>query len=121
MSKRNSETNKGLGFLGQDLYVEGTIHAEKKMIVSGTVYGSVFGDQEIVVGTTGNIDGKLEGRSVSVAGKVDGDLLAHKRLEVIASATIKGEVQVLSGQLLIQEGAQLEAECMTFSNELPQK
>ena len=121
MSKRNSETNKGLGFLGQDLYVEGAIHAEKKIIVSGTVYGSVFGDQEIVVGTTGNIDGKLEGRSVSVAGKVDGDLLAHKRLEVIASATIKGEVQVLSGKLLIQEGAQLEAECMTFSKELPQK
>ena len=52
---------------------------------------------------------------------MDGDLLAHKRLEVIASATIKGEVQVLSGKLLIQEGAQLEAECMTFSKELPQK
>ncbi len=121
MSKNKIETNKGIGFLGQDLYVEGTIHAEKKIVVSGTVYGSVFGDQEIVVGTTGNIDGKLEGSSVSVAGKVAGDLMARKRLEVNASATIKGEVQVLSGQLLIQEGAQLEAECMTFSKEIPQK
>ena len=121
MSNQNTETIKGLGFLGQDLFVEGTIHAEKKMVVSGTVNGSVSGDQEIVVGVTGNVNGKIEGNTVSVAGKVAGDLLAHKRLEVLASATIKGEVQVLSGQLLIQEGAQLEAECMTLFKGLPQK
>ncbi|MDP6295808.1 MAG: polymer-forming cytoskeletal protein, partial [SAR324 cluster bacterium] len=89
--------------------------------VGGTVSGSVSGDQEIVVAVTGNINGKLEGSTVLVAGKVAGDLLAHKRLEVIASATITGEVQVPSGQLLIHEGAQLEAQCKTLFKELPQK
>ena len=121
MSKQNTATSKGLGFLGEDLFVEGTIHAEKKMVVGGTVSGSVSGDQEIVVALTGNINGKLEGSTVLVAGKVAGDLLAHKRLEVIASATITGEVQVPSGQLLIHEGAQLEAQCKTLFKELPQK
>ena len=121
MSNQNTTTSKGLGFLGEDLFVEGTIHAEKKMVVGGTVSGSVSGDQEIVVAVTGNINGKLEGSTVLVAGKVAGDLLAHKRLEVIASATITGEVQVPSGQLLIHEGAQLEAQCKTLFKELPQK
>jgi cytoskeletal protein CcmA (bactofilin family) len=52
---------------------------------------------------------------------VSGDLVIHKRLEVISSATIKGEVQAPSGQFLIQEGAQLEAESKTLLKELPQK
>ena len=121
MTNQNTATSNGLGFLGEDLFVEGTIHTKRKMVVSGTVNGSVSGDQEIVVAVTGNINGKLEGNTVLVAGKVAGDLLAHKRLEVIASATIIGEVQVPSGQLLIQKGAQLEARCKTIFKELPQK
>ena len=121
MSNQNTATSKGIGFLGEDLFVEGTIHAKKKMVVSGTVNGSICGDQEIVVAVTGNVNGKLEGKTILVAGKVSGNLLAHKRLEVIASATIKGEMQVPSGQLLIQEGAQLEAESMTLFKELQQR
>jgi cytoskeletal protein CcmA (bactofilin family) len=121
MSNQNTATGKGIGFLGEDLFVEGSIHAKKKMVVSGTVNGSISGDQEIVVAVTGNVNGKLEGNTVLVAGNVAGDLLAHKRLEVLASAIIKGEVQAPSGQLLIQEGAQLEAGCKTLFKELPQK
>ena len=121
MSNQNTTTSKGIGFLGEDLFVEGTIHAEKKMVVGGTINGSVSGEQEIVVAITGNINGKIEGSTVLVAGKVSGDLLAYERLEVVASATITGEVQVPSGQLLIHEGAQLEAQCQTFFKELPQK
>jgi len=120
MSNQNTATSKGLGFLGEDLFVEGTIHAKKKMVVSGNVNGSISGDQEIVIAVTGNINGKLEGNTVLVAGKVSGDLVAHKRLEVFSSANIKGEVQVPSGQFLIQEGAQLEAESKTLLKELRQ-
>ena len=121
MAKKNTERNKGLGFLGQDLFVEGTIHSEKKMVVSGTVSGLVSGNNEVVVGETGNVEGKIEGNSISVAGEVSGNLLAHKRLEVISSAKIKGELKVLSGTMMIQEGAQLEAECLTFLENPAQK
>ena len=121
MSNQDTAPSNGIGFLGEDLFVEGTIHAKKKIVVGGTVNGSVSGDQEIVIAVTGNVNGKLEGNTVLVAGKVSGDLVAHKRLEVIASATIKGEVQVPSGQFLIQEGAQLEAESKTLLKEIPQK
>jgi cytoskeletal protein CcmA (bactofilin family) len=119
MSDQNSATNKGLGFIGEDLFIEGTVHAQKKMVVSGTVNGSVSGDQEIVVTESGNVIGRIEANIILVAGKVAGDLLAHNRLEVNATATIQGEVQVPSGQLLIKEGAQLEARCTTL-NEKPQ-
>ena len=118
MPNQNNAANKGLGFLGEDLYVEGTIHSQKKMVVSGTVDGSVFCDQEIVVSETGHVKGKIEGNIVLVAGKINGDLLVHERLEVNVNANIKGEVQVPSGKLLIQEGSKLDAQC-TIINKQP--
>ena len=52
MPNQNTAANKGLGFLSEDLDVEGTIHSQNKMVVSGTVDGSVVCDQEIVVSET---------------------------------------------------------------------
>jgi len=117
MPNQNTAANKGLGFLGEDLYVEGTIHSQNKMVVSGTVDGSVFCDQEIVVSETGLVKGKIEGNIVLVAGKINGDLLVHERLEVNVTANIKAEVQVPSGKLLIQEGAKLDAQCIILNKE----
>ena len=121
MTKKNGDKNKELGFIGQDLFVEGTIHSEKIMVVSGKVYGLVYGKNEVFVVVTGNVTGKIVCNSISVAGKVSGDLLAHKRLDIISSAKIKGELKVLSGMIMIQEGAQLEAECLTFLENPSQK
>ena len=118
MSNQNTALNKGLGFLGEDLYVEGIIHSQEKMVVSGTVDGNVFCDKEIVVSETGHVKGKIEGKIILVAGKINGDVLAHERLEVNAAANIQGEVQVPSGKLLIQEGSKLDAQC-TIINKQP--
>ena len=111
MPSQNSISDKTIGFLGEDLFVEGTIHSQKKIVVSGTIDGSVLGDREIVVSETGHVNGTVEGKVALIAGKVDGDLLVQERLEVNSTANVKGEVRVPSGQLLIQEGAQLEAQC----------
>ncbi|MBS1254593.1 MAG: hypothetical protein MAG581_00389 [Deltaproteobacteria bacterium] len=113
MSNQNYPAQKGLGYLGEDLLIQGTIHSQKKIVVSGTVEGAVHGDQEIVVSETGNVIGKMEGNIIVVSGKVNGDMLVHERLEVNSSANVNGEVKVPSGHLLIQEGAKLEGQCKT--------
>ena len=118
MPNQNTVSNKGLGFLGEDIYVEGIIHSQEKMVVSGTVDGNVFCDKEIVVSETGHVKGRLEGKIILVAGKINGDVLAHERLEVNAAAKIQGEVHVPSGKLLIQEGSKLDAQCTILNKEL---
>lgn len=116
-NKKNS--NRGLGYIDKDLFIEGSVHSQKKMVVSGTVSGSVFGNQEIVVSETGHVLGKVEGNKILVAGKVDGDLFAHKRLEVISTANIQGEMRAPSGQISIQEGANLDAKCKVLLGDSP--
>ena len=116
MSNQYYSAQKGLGYLGEDLLIQGTVHSEKKIVVSGTVEGSVYGDKEIVVSEKGNVNGKIEGNIVVVAGKINGDMLVHERLEVNSTANLHGEVHVPSGQLLIQEGAYMEGQCYTSKN-----
>ena len=116
MSNQYYSAQKGLGYLGEDLLIQGTVHSEKKIVVSCTVEGSLHGDQEIIVSETGNVSGKIEGNVVVVAGKVNGDMLVHERLEVNSTANLLGEVHVPSGQLLIHEGAYLEGQCITSKN-----
>ena len=113
MSNQYYSAQKGLGDLGEDLLIQGTVHSEIKIVVSCTVEGSLHSDQEIIVSETGNVSGKIEGNVVVVAGKVNGDMLVHERLEVNSTANLNGEVHVPSGQLLIQEGAYMEGQCIT--------
>ena len=116
MSNQYYSAQKGLGYLGEDLLIQGTVHSENKIVVSCTVEGSLHGDQEIIVSETGNVSGKIEGNVVVVAGKINGDMLVHERLEVNSTANLHGEVHVPSGQLLIQEGAYMEGQCITSEN-----
>ena len=116
MSKQSYSAQEGLGYLGEDLLIQGTVHSEKKIVVSCTVEGSLHGDQEIIVSEKGNVNGKIEGNVVVVAGKINGDMLVHERLEVNSTANLHGEVHVPSGQLLIQEGAYMEGQCITSKN-----
>ena len=113
MTKQYNSTQESLGYLGEDLLIQGTVHTEKKIVVSCTVEGSLHSDQEIIVSEKGNVNGKIEGNVVVVAGKINGDMLVHERLEVKSTANLHGEVHVPSGQLLIQEGAYMEGQCIT--------
>ena len=116
MSKQSYSEQEGLGYLGEDLLIQGTVHSENKIVVSCTVEGSLHGDQEIIVSEKGHVNGKIEGNVVVVAGKINGDMLVHERLEVNSTANLHGEVHVPSGQLLIQEGAYMEGQCITSKN-----
>jgi len=116
MSNQSYSVQEGLGYLGEDLLIQGTVHSENKIVVSCTVEGSLHGDQEIIVSEKGNVNGKIEGNVVVVAGKINGDMLVHERLEVNSTANLHGEVHVPSGQLLIQEGAYMEGQCVTSKN-----
>ena len=61
------------------------------------------------------------GNKIIIAGNVNGDLFAHRRLEIISSANIKGKMKAPSGQILIKEGATLDAKCKVHHEDNPTK
>ena len=84
------------------------------LIVVGIVFSQGFNAMKIA-------GVKVEGNKIVVAGKVNGDIFAHKRLEVVSSANIQGKMKAPSGQILIMEGANLDAKCKVLIEQTQQK
>jgi cytoskeletal protein CcmA (bactofilin family) len=76
--------------------------------------GDFEGDLEakgiLLIGEKADVKAKtVKGDTITIAGKVKGDIICSKRLELSASARVIGNVE--TPVLVIAEGAQLKGDC----------
>ena len=76
------------------------------------IYGSVEGESDIkgtlILHESGYWKGSVLAKNAVISGTVDGDVMAKERLELTATAHIKGNV--VGGVVAIEEGAVFEGE-----------
>lgn len=92
--------------VGRNVQVEGEIRGEENLKIEGNVKGSVKLAGNIVVGKTGVVDAQLEANSVVIQGKVTGNVVARKQLEIQPSGSLIGDCTAQS--IDIKEGAVFE-------------
>ncbi len=107
-------SQKELAYLGEDLHVKGTVHCTNRMVINGSVEGSVQGKAEVTVGRQGVVQGSVDCSQAVISGKVQGNLTIRNRLEISGSGRIQGEINVQPGQMIIREGAVLEGSCVAL-------
>ena len=76
--------------------------------------GEFEGDLEargvLIIGEKANVKAKtVKGDNITISGKVEGDVICSKRLELSASARVIGNVETPT--LVIAEGALLKGDC----------
>ncbi len=76
--------------------------------------GDFEGDLEargvLIIGEKANVKAKtVKGDSITISGKVEGDIICSKRLELTASARVTGNIE--APLLVIAEGALLKGDC----------
>lgn len=108
---------KDVGFIGEDLVLEGTVHSRNKLVIHGTIKGVISGEDEITIGKSGNVHGSISGGLVTVAGKVEGDMNIQDHLEISPTGNIEGEIRVPPGKLVIHEGAEISGQCFITSSD----
>ena len=105
-SKGRRTLDKVEGFstvIGKDSHFTGTIGGAGNFIVQGRVEGDCNIQGTLVIAETGHWLGNISAGCVLIAGKVDGDVTAIDKMEIISSARIKGKIT--SSVLAIAEGA----------------
>ena len=80
-------------YIGKSTQITGNITAQGSIRIDGTFSGIVFSESDVVVGETGNIKANIFGANVTVAGKIEGNIVAKGTLEVLASSVITGDVR----------------------------
>jgi len=99
----------GRAYLDRGSKISGKISFEGPARIDGEVDGEVHGKDSITIGESAVVTAHIRAASVSVAGKVSGDITATQRIEIRPSAKVSGNLT--APILSVLEGALFEGHC----------
>ncbi len=90
--------------IGGALYIHGDIDTDEDLVIEGRVRGRVWTKNcSITVGPDGEVTGDITARRITVAGIVNGNLSAGERVEIGATARVRG--RVIASAFVLHDGA----------------
>jgi len=93
-------------YLGSDALFKGTLNFEGTVRIDGKFEGTVNTKDTLVIGETGDMQAEVEVGTLVCKGKLKGDVVASKQIEMHAASKITGNVRTPA--LNIELGAVLD-------------
>lgn len=90
-------------FFGPNVIIDGKVSGNEPVLIEGTVRGEINLAGDLRLGTQARIEAKVHAKNVTVEGKVNGDITADDRVELVASATVDGNIK--APKIVVAEGA----------------
>ena len=110
--KQTKETTSSL-MIGEGASIKGEIKEENEINVQGTIEGDISCN-ELIVGKTGSIKGKIKTNKLYVEGNVEGEIDVKELLKLMSSSYVSGKITY--GSLQINEGGKLISESIVFKD-----
>ena len=105
-------------FLGKGSRITGKLTFEGAVRIEGHIDGEISAQDTLTIGESAVINAQITGSTVVVHGRVTGDIVARKRLEIRAPGKVIGNISTPS--LVINEGVVFEGQCtMSGAAETP--
>lgn len=89
--------------VGPNITIDGTITGSESMLIEGTVRGKVTLSTDLRIGMKARVEATVHARNVLIEGKLTGDVSADERVELVASATVDGNIK--APKIVVAEGA----------------
>ncbi len=96
-------------FLGEGTSFIGTLQFEGTVRLDGRFEGEVSGTDLLIIGQTAAVRADIQVGSLTVSGRVEGNIVARKRVELLGTAQVTGSVKTPA--LVVSEGAVLNGTC----------
>jgi cytoskeletal protein CcmA (bactofilin family) len=90
-------------FIGPNITIDGTISGSEPVLIEGTVRGKINLTGELRIGTKGRVEATVHAKNVTIEGKLTGDVSADDKVELVASATVDGNIK--APKIVVAEGA----------------
>ena len=100
----NSESSL---MIGEGVIITGTIKANSKVTIQGTVDGDIECNS-IIISKSGNVIGKIKTDTITVEGKAEGEINADDVLNIKSQGHVSGKV--FYGEIQIEEGGKISGE-----------
>ncbi|MDR3349845.1 MAG: polymer-forming cytoskeletal protein [Acidaminococcales bacterium] len=89
--------------IGKTTSLNGVLNSDGSVRVEGMFEGQITAKGDIFIGPDSRIKAEINGRNVTISGTVTGNVSVNEKLELLAGATLNGDIKVK--KLVIEEGA----------------
>jgi cytoskeletal protein CcmA (bactofilin family) len=103
--------------LDASLEFEGTMRCRESIRIDGRCKGKLFCEQTVIIGEPGVLGLSIEADTVVVAGEVNGDITARRKITLEPTARVTGNL--CTPGIVIREGATLEGRIVINTDEAP--
>src|SRR6266571_881492 len=93
----------GKDILSSDVEIKGSIKFQKELLIDGKVEGDINSDGVLTIGENADIRGEIKTKSITVYGKVHGNIVVTERCELKSKSVLQGDLK--AARLVIEEGA----------------
>ena len=90
-------------FLGPKITIHGTVTGSEPVLIEGHVKGAINLSGDLRIGTQARVEAKVHARNVTVEGRLNGDVSADDRVELVAGSTVDGNIK--APKIVVAEGA----------------
>jgi cytoskeletal protein CcmA (bactofilin family) len=99
------EKDKPMGntVISSGIVIDGEVSGEEPLTVLGTIKGKIATSQTVAVEPGATVEADIETQSLSVGGRVTGNVIAKERVEVRANGRMVGDIK--APRIVIADGA----------------
>src|SRR3954454_23476729 len=89
--------------IGSGIVIDGEVSGEEPLTVLGTIKGKISTSQSVAVEPGATVEADIETQSLSIGGRVTGNVNARERVEVRANGKMVGDIK--APRIVIADGA----------------
>ncbi len=105
--QEDKSSESGSTIIGPSLSIKGEITGEGDLMVQGQVEGTIdFKNGNVSIGRTGCIKADIKGKSITIEGEVEGNLLGEKKIVLRPSGRVRGDMRAPA--INLEEGAKFK-------------
>lgn len=116
LARNKQEASEWTGFLEQGVRLEGKLELPGTFRINGYAKGHLISEQSLMLGEQAEVEGRIDGKVVVIAGKFQGVIAASVRVEIHANAVVSG--QIYTPCLVLDPGAVFDGECHLPTDEI---
>ena len=113
------ETNSQKNILSADVEIKGSVKFQNDLIIDGKLEGEISSPGALTIGENAEIRGEIKTKSVTVLGKVHGNITVDERCELKTRAQLIGDLK--AARLQIEEGATFVGKSEVTPNKVAMK
>ncbi len=88
----------------------GELRCQETVRIDGKLKGALYCDKSVIVGQAAIIEAEIQGDEVIIAGSVNGNILARRKITLSKTARVVGDLTTAG--IVIEEGAVLDGRIM---------